>query len=64
MICQHFRMPSDFGRTCVMTNKLALGLAGIILIALAVDRYVFDWANTLFLGRRLVELIEWLAFWR
>lgn len=47
-----------------MTNRLALGLAGIILIALAIDYYIYDWAITLYLGRKLIELIEWLAFWR
>ncbi len=47
-----------------MTNTIAL-ILGFLLIALfAVDYVVFDWANTLFLLRKLVALIEWLAFWR
>ena len=47
-----------------MTNSLALGLGAIIFAALALDYTLFDWSNTVFLGRKLIELIEWLAFWR
>lgn len=47
-----------------MTNSLALGLGALILAALALDHYLYDWSATLFLGRKLVEMIEWMAFWR
>ena len=47
-----------------MTNKLAIWLALIIAALLAVDFYRFDWANTVFLIRKLFALIEWMAFWR
>ncbi|EBA11679.1 hypothetical protein [Roseobacter sp. CCS2] len=47
-----------------MTNKLAL-IIGIIIAALfAVDFVQYDWANTVFLMRKLTALIEWIAFWR
>lgn len=47
-----------------MTNQLAILLGALILISLGVDAYAYDWSNTLFLGRKLADLIEWLAFWR
>ncbi|WP_371224522.1 hypothetical protein [Roseovarius sp. 2305UL8-3] len=47
-----------------MTNTLAIGLAALILLALGLDYMLFEWGNTVFLGRKLIELIEWLAFWR
>jgi len=47
-----------------MTNTLAVWLALFVAALLAVDFHQFDWANTVFLMRKLVGLIEWLAFWR
>jgi hypothetical protein len=47
-----------------MTNRLAVWLALIIAALLAYDYYQFDWANTVFLIRKFVDLIEWIAFWR
>ncbi len=45
-----------------MTNTLAIGLGALILLGLGVDYAVYEWDNTVFLGRKLVDLIEWLAF--
>ena len=47
-----------------MTNRLAVWLALIIAALLAYDYYQFDWANTVFIIRKFVDLIEWIAFWR
>lgn len=47
-----------------MTNRLALILGACILLGLGLDQYLADGANLLFLGRKLADLIEWLAFWR
>lgn len=47
-----------------MTNRLAVWLALIIAALLAYDYYQFNWANTVFLIRKFVDLIEWIAFWR
>ena len=47
-----------------MTNQLALLLGFAIVTALTIDAYSYDWENTLFLSRKLLELIEWLKFWR
>jgi len=47
-----------------MSNQIALGLGAVILLCLGLDALLFDWANTLFLGRKMTVLIEWMAFWR
>lgn len=47
-----------------MTNTLALGLGTLILLGLGLDYSLFAWENTIFLGRKLIDLIEWMAFWR
>ncbi len=46
-----------------MTNRIAIGIALALAIFLAVD-VLFNLGATLFLARRFVDLIEWLAFWR
>lgn len=48
----------------VMTNKIAVWLFLIIVALLAVDYLRYDWANTIFLLRKFLQLIEWTAFWR
>ncbi len=47
-----------------MTNTIAIWLGLVITALLAADYIYYDWANTLFLLRKFMELIEWLAFWR
>jgi hypothetical protein len=47
-----------------MTNTIALRLALIIGALLAFDYFQYDWANTVFLLRKFIALIEWLAVWR
>ena len=47
-----------------MTNTIAFWLAALILAALAVDVFVFGTEHLIFLGKKLLALIEWLAFWR
>jgi hypothetical protein len=51
-------------QTAIMSNQLAIVLGLIIVSGLAVDAYSFDWTNTLYLARKLMDLIEWMAFWR
>ena len=47
-----------------MTNTLAL-IIGIVIAALfAFDYFQYDWANSVFMLRKLTALIEWMAFWR
>jgi len=47
-----------------MTNTISIWLGLLIAIALGVDAFVYEWSNLVFLGRKLLELIEYLAFWR
>ena len=47
-----------------MTNQLALILGFAIVTGLTIDAYSYGWDNTLFLARKLQDLIEWLNFWR
>lgn len=47
-----------------MTNTIAISLAVLILGALAYDAVQNDWNASVFLGRKGLELIEYLAFWR
>lgn len=47
-----------------MTNGVAIGLALIIASGLALDYYVYDLEGSLFLARKTLALIDWLAFWR
>ena len=47
-----------------MTNRIALILGLIIVAALVTDMLIFGDAHILFLGKKLYELIEWMACWR
>ncbi len=47
-----------------MTNSVALGLGAFILGAMVIDVAFFGAENLIFLGKKFLELIEWLAFWR
>ncbi len=47
-----------------MTNTISIWLGLLIVAALGVDAVMFDWAFTVYLGRKILELIEYLAFWR
>ncbi len=47
-----------------MTNRIAIILGLLILALLAIDTLIFGTRHLVFLGKKLFELIEWLAFWR
>ena len=46
-----------------MTNRLAIVLGALLLIGIALNFYL-GWELHIFLGRKLLDLIEYLAFWR
>ncbi|MCB1363006.1 MAG: hypothetical protein KDK02_02735 [Rhodobacteraceae bacterium] len=46
-----------------MTNRLAAILGLIILCAVALDLLFFGTRHLVFLGKKLFELTEWMAFW-
>ena len=47
-----------------MTNRLALIIIIVIIALLALDYYQYGWGYSVFLLRKLTDLIEWMAFWR
>ena len=47
-----------------MTNQIAVFLGALILIGLGIDWQVYDWSHAMFLARRFIDLLEWMAFWR
>ena len=47
-----------------MTNKLAIFLALLIVAGLGADHRYAEWEYTTFLLRKLLDFVEWLAFWR
>ena len=47
-----------------MTDRIALALGLILAAAIAVDVGMFGAQHIIFLGKKLVDLIEWTAFWR
>jgi hypothetical protein len=47
-----------------MSDRVALIIGLILLGAIVVDAIVFDWQVQIFIGRKLMTLIEHIAFWR
>ncbi|GGH25749.1 hypothetical protein SAMN05444007_103188 [Cribrihabitans marinus] len=47
-----------------MTNQIALWLGILILGGLMLDFAFFGTEHLLFLTRKLMDLIDWVAFWR
>ena len=47
-----------------MTNRIALFLGLFVIAALVVDYAFYGGEHLVYLGKKLFELIEWIAFWR
>ena len=47
-----------------LTNRTALVLGIVLLLVLATDLALYGAEHLVFLGKRLMDLIEWMAFWR
>jgi hypothetical protein len=47
-----------------VTTKIAFILVGLILGFFLLDFFVLHLDAPLFLARKLLQLVEWLAFWR
>jgi hypothetical protein len=47
-----------------MTDGLAIALVLLIAGFLLLDQFVLDLGAPLFLARKGLALVEWLAFWR
>lgn len=47
-----------------MTNSIALVLGTLMVGLIALDWAVFGTEHMLFLGKKMFDLIDWMAFWR
>lgn len=47
-----------------MTNRIAVWLGLILVAVFALDWAIYHGAFTIFLGRNLLALSEYIAFWR
>lgn len=47
-----------------MTNKIAFWLALIIIAVFLLDAFAFSGEMPVFLGKKIFEFLDWLAFWR
>lgn len=47
-----------------MTNRIAIFLGLFLIAALVIDVMWFGNEHLIYLGKKLFELIEWIAFWR
>ncbi|MEM6889445.1 MAG: hypothetical protein AAF636_15055 [Pseudomonadota bacterium] len=47
-----------------MTNRIAVTLGALILGIAVLDVIIFGLDHMIFLGKKLLDLIEWMAFWR
>ena len=47
-----------------MTNRIAIWLALVIVLFFVADRLFFGGILPVFLGRGMLSLVEFIAFWR
>jgi hypothetical protein len=47
-----------------VTDRLAWTIAVLVAISIGVDFFVEDGSGVLFLTRKFLDFIDWVAFWR
>ncbi len=47
-----------------MNTPIALVLATLIIGGLVADTMIYGNEHLIFLGKEILDLIEWIAFWR
>ncbi len=47
-----------------MTHKIAVWFGSLILLALVLNVLMFGDTHLVFLGKKLLALTHWMAFWR
>ncbi len=47
-----------------MNNRIAVTLGLLIIALLVIDLVLFDARDIVFLGKKLFDMMEWMAFWR
>jgi hypothetical protein len=50
--------------TAPMDTPIAVSLAAVLLTALGIDALIYGSEHLIFLTKKFVDLIEWVAFWR
>lgn len=55
---------AELWHSCAMTNQIALWIGAAVLLALGLDALLNGAAGTVFALKKLVDLMEWIAFWR
>ena len=51
-------------RSHLVTNRIALILGLILIAAMVADVMYFGTEHLIFLGKKMFDLMEWMAFWR
>ena len=47
-----------------MTDRIALWLAAVTILLVGADFVITGGASLLFLARKFLDLMDWVAFWR
>lgn len=47
-----------------MTNRIAIIIGGLIILGILGDVLFFGTEHLIFLGKKMFEFMEWIAFWR
>ena len=47
-----------------MTNRIAIALGLFVVAVFAVDALAFDGGLPVFVGKKGLEFLDWIAFWR
>ena len=51
-------------RRAHVTNRIAIFFGLFLIAAIVVDVMIYGNQHLIFLGKKMFELIEWIAFWR
>ena len=49
---------------CLVTNTIAIGLGLLILGGIGVDAFISGGEGLMFLARKGLDFLEWIAVWR
>ena len=47
-----------------LTDRIALWLAAVLILLIGADFLITGGATLLFLARKFLDLMDWVAFWR
>ena len=66
--------PASWGGSCnrgrtsrrgdELTDRIALWLAAVLILLIGADFLITGGATLLFLARKFLDLMDWVAFWR